>query len=147
MVVEILNTIFTEEFLRFILGMTVLMLGNAISGVAKGLKANEFSWKVLFSGIRDYAMWAIAAASTVVGLQIFGGDLSITVNEETVTMLQAIEYAEKAVYAYWGAKAIKNFIEYGNIEKNIEVLDPQTTFNTDTIISDIVTGQKSDILG
>ena len=34
-----------------------------------------------------------------------------------------------------------------NIEKNIEVLDPQTTFNTDTIISDIVTGQKSDILG
>ena len=34
-----------------------------------------------------------------------------------------------------------------NIEKNIEVLDPQTTFNTDTIISDTVTGQKSDILG
>lgn len=42
MIIEILSKIFTEDFLRFVLAMTILMLGNAISGAAKGLKAGTF---------------------------------------------------------------------------------------------------------
>ena len=49
-------------------------------------------------------------------MQLYGGDLQITIGESTITLLAAIEIAKKAVYVYWATKAIQNFMEYGKID-------------------------------
>lgn len=132
MIIEILSKIFTEDFLRFVLAMTILMLGNAISGAAKGLKTGTFDWKVLLDGLRNYGLWALSAAATVAGLQIYGGNLKVTIGENELTLLQAVEYAKRVVYAYWAAKAIQNFIEFGNIETEVKPAEDVIDYNEAT---------------
>lgn len=128
--------ILTEDFIHFAEALSLLMAGNVVSGVMKALKQGEFSWKTLVEGIGNYACWLVGCCCTVAGLNIFGGDLSITIEQNTYTLLQAVELAQKIVYAYWGAKAIENFLEYGGIKKKVEVIDPQTTFNKDNSVAD-----------
>ncbi len=126
---NIFENIFTEDFLRFILALTILMLGNAVSGVAKALKSGTFDWKTLIEGTRGYLFWAVSAALTVAGFEIYGGNLSVVIGDKTLTLLEAIEYAKQAVYLYWGAKAIENFIEYGKIDKTVTPVDPLLDYN------------------
>lgn len=124
-----IGDIFNKDFLSFIIAMTVLMLGNAVSGIAKALKSGTFDWKTLLDGVKGYLFWAISAALTVAGFQIYGGGFQVIIGEATFTLLEAIEYAKKAVYLYWGAKAIENFIEYGNMQKEVTPVDETMDYN------------------
>ena len=126
-----MDKIFTPDFIAFAKALSLLMSGNVVSGVMKSVKQKTFDWKVLADGVCNYACWLIGCCCTVAGLNIFGGDLAVTIEGTTYTLLQAVELAQKVVYAYWGAKAIENFLEYGGIKKQVEAVDPQTTFNTD----------------
>lgn len=126
-----ISSVLNENFINFAIALSCLMLGNVITGIMKARKEGTFNWKTLFEGICSYACWLVGCCCTVAGFQIFGGDLSVTVENETYTLLQAVELSQKIVYAYWGAKAIENFLEYGGIKKKVETVDPQTTFNTD----------------
>ncbi len=114
--IDFLMKLFTEDFINFIAALSILMAANAITGVMKAVKSGEFNWKKLGVGIGEYAAWAISAALCVAGMQLYGGDLQITIGESTVTLLAAIEIAKKAVYVYWATKAIQNFMEYGKID-------------------------------
>lgn len=114
--IDLLTKIFTADFISFITALSVLMLANAITGIMKAVKSSEFNWKKLGLGVGEYIAWAVSAGLCVAGLQIYGGDLQITIGESTVTLLAAVELAKKAVYIYWAAKAIQNFMEYGKID-------------------------------
>lgn len=114
--IDFLMKLFTEDFINFIAALSILMAANAITGVMKAVKSSEFDWKKLGLGIGAYIAWAISAALCVAGMQLYGGDLQITIGESTVTLLAAIEIAKKAVYVYWATKAIQNFMEYGKID-------------------------------
>jgi hypothetical protein len=124
-----MSEIFNQDFINFIIAMTVLMIGNAVSGIAKALKSGTFDWKTLLNGVEGYLFWAVSAALTVAGFQIYGGSFQVIIGEATFTLLEAIEYAKKAVYLYWGAKAIENFIEYGNIQKEVTPVDETVDYN------------------
>lgn len=124
-----MSEIFNQDFINFIIAMTVLMIGNAVSGIAKALKSGTFDWKTLLSGVEGYLFWAVSAALTVAGFQIYGGSFQVIIGEATFTLLEAVEYAKKAVYLYWGAKAIENFIEYGNIKKEVTPVDETVDYN------------------
>ena len=91
----------------------------------KSLKRKDFNWKTLLEGICNYSCWLIGCCCTVAGFNLFGGDLSITIEDNTYTLLQAVELAQKAVYAYWGAKAVENFFEYGGIKKTVKMVDTE----------------------
>ena len=114
--INFLMKLFTEDFINFIAALSILMAANAITGVMKAVKSSEFDWKKLGLGIGEYIAWAISAALCVAGMQLYGGDLQITIGESTITLLAAIEIAKKAVYVYWATKAIQNFMEYGKID-------------------------------
>lgn len=114
--INFLMKLFTEDFINFIAALSILMVANAITGVMKAVKSSEFNWKKLGLGIGEYIAWAISAALCVAGLQLYGGDLQITIGESTVTLLAAIEIAKKAVYVYWATKAMQNFMEYSKID-------------------------------
>ena len=49
-----MSEIFNQDFINFIIAMTVLMIGNAVSGIAKALKSGTFDWKTLLSGVEGY---------------------------------------------------------------------------------------------
>ena len=114
--IDFLMKLFTEDFINFIAALSILMAANAITGVMKAVKSSEFDWKKLGLGVGEYIAWAISAALCVAGMQLYGGDLQITIGESTITLLAAIEIAKKAVYVYWATKAIQNFMEYGKID-------------------------------
>lgn len=114
------------EFINFAIGLTLLMIANAITGIMKAIKSDEFSWSSLLEGLSGYLGWLLAATFSVIGFQIYGGELEVTVNGNTITFLAAIEVAKKAVYAYWGYKAIQNFLEYSQIDTSkVEVKYPE----------------------
>lgn len=117
--IDFLKNLFTEDFCNFILALSILMVSNAITGVMKAVKSGEFSWKALGLGVGGYVAWALASALCVAGLQIYGGNLEVTINDNTITLLAAIEVAKKAVYCYWSAKAIQNFLEYSKIDTSV----------------------------
>ncbi len=125
--INLLKQLLTEDFIRFIFALSILLLANAITGVMKAIKSKEFDWKVLGTGLGEYLAWAVSAALCVMGFQLYGGDLQVMIGDNTVTFLEAIEFAKKAVYVYWGTKAIQNFVQYSSIDTStiIEVL-PET---------------------
>lgn len=117
--IELLRELLTEDFLKFILGLSIILLANTITGVMKAVKAGEFNWKTLLTGTCSYIAWGVSAALSVIGFQIYGGDFSVIINGNTITLLAAIEVAKKAVYCYWAAKCIANFIEFANVDTSI----------------------------
>lgn len=124
-ILELLEQILTEDFCRFALALTLLMLSNLITGIMKAVKAGEFSWRELFNGVFRYILWLLGCTIGVIGAQIYGGDLEVIVGDAQLTLLDAIEYAKKAVYIYWGAKFIQNFLEYSKMDKSVSAVDPK----------------------
>ena len=61
--------------------------------------------------------------------------MNIAGNE--LTFIEMVEYAKILVYGYWAAKAIQNFIEYGQIKKEVKAIDPQIKINTDTSVTEV----------
>lgn len=123
-VLDIIEQLLTEDFCKFLVALSAIMLANAVTGAMKAFKEKRFSWKELGVGLLGYAAWALGASLTVAGLQVYGGDLEVTVGETTVTLINAIEIAKKGVYLYWSAKAIQNFTEYGKINTKIDPVYP-----------------------
>ena len=122
-IIELLKQVLTEDFCTFILALSLLMIANATTGALKAWKQGEFDIKVLLQGLARYLVWALGAALTVAGAQIYGGDLEIIIGDTQVSLLDAIEIAKKTVYLYWAAKAIANFLEYGQSEKEVKPVD------------------------
>lgn len=121
--INILKQLLTEDFKNFIIALTLLMIANATTGALKAWKQGEFDIKNLLQGLARYLVWALGATLTVAGAQIYGGDLEIVIGDTQVTLLDAIEIAKKTVYIYWAAKAIANFLEYGQAEKEVKPVD------------------------
>lgn len=117
---DILKQLLTEDFKNFIIALTLLMIANATTGALKAWKQGEFDIKNLIQGLARYLVWALGATLTVAGAQIYGGDLEIVIGDTQVTLINAIEIAKKTVYLYWAAKAIANFLEYGQSDKEVK---------------------------
>lgn len=111
------------SFLYFGLALTILMIGNAASGAMKARKSGEFEFAKLLDGCTNYLLWLISILCAAAGFQIYGGDLMVTIGDESYTLLQAINIAEKTVYIFWGGKLIQNILQYANIEKKIDEID------------------------
>lgn len=135
-----MNNLDLNNFIDFALALSALMAGNAFTGAMKARKQGDFNWNTLKDGCFNYFLWLVGTCLTVVGFQLYGGDLQISVGDQVYTLLQAVEIAKKCVYAYWGAKAVENILEYGKIEKKVEAIDPQTKINTDTSVEDGAVG-------
>lgn len=118
------------SFINFGLALTLLMIGNALSGAMKARKVGDFDKQKLIDGCINYILWLFSALCATAGFQIYGGDLNITIGEQTYTLLQAIAIAEKSVYIFWGGKLIQNIFQYAGIERTIdEVDDPDALYN------------------
>lgn len=129
-----------NDFIDFAIALTMLMAANAFTGAMKARKSKTFEWSTLFDGCFNYILWLVGTCLTVVGFQVYGGELEVTISDKTYTLLQAIELAKKTVYVYWGAKAVQNVFEYGKIEKVVEANDPQDKFNADISVEDNAVG-------
>lgn len=117
--IELIRELLTEDFLKFICGLSIILLANTITGIMKAVKAGKFDWKTLLTGVCSYIAWGVSAAFSVIGFQIYGGDFTVIINGNAITLLAAIEVAKKAVYMYWSAKCIANFIEFANVDTSI----------------------------
>lgn len=123
-VLEIIKQLLTEDFCKFLFALSAIMFANAVTGAMKAFKEHRFSWKELGMGLLSYFVWAVGASLTVAGLQIYGGELEVTIGSTTMTLISAIEIAKKGVYLYWSAKAIQNFVEYGKIDTKVVPVMP-----------------------
>lgn len=135
---EILLQLFSEDFIRFAIALSLLMIGNLLTGVMKALKAGEFSWKELADGAAGYALWLIGVTFIVAGVQVYGGDLKIAIDNNELTLLEALEYAKQVVYLYWAAKGVNNVMQYSKTEKIASAVDPdiQDKFNIESTDSE-----------
>ena len=106
-----------QDFLKFALGVTLLMLGNAASGAMKALKKGEFSGKELVDGLLNYLLWLATILCLVAATEIYGGDFEITIGDSTYTITQAVDIAKRTVYVIWAGKLIQNVYEYSGISK------------------------------
>ncbi|MBQ9158707.1 MAG: hypothetical protein IJ136_05230 [Erysipelotrichaceae bacterium] len=129
-----MTTIINQDYLYFALALTMLMAANAASGAMKALQSETFEWKKLIKGVEQYGLWLICATLTVAACSTWGSDIRMTIGSNELTFLELVEYAKIAVYGYWAAKAIQNFIEYGEIKKEVKAKDPQLKINTDTSV-------------
>ena len=135
---EILLQLFSEDFIRFAIALSLLMIGNLFTGVMNSLKTGEFSLKVLADGALRYALWLVGITFIVAGAQIYGGGLKLAIGENEMSLLDALDYAKQAVYLYWAAKGVQNILSYSNLEKVITTVEPevQNKFVTENIESE-----------
>lgn len=135
---EILLQLFSEDFIRFAVALSLLMIGNLFTGVMNSLKAGEFSPKVLAEGALRYALWLIGVTFIVAGAQVYGGGLKVAIGDNEMLLLEALDYAKQAVYLYWAAKGVNNVLSYSKTEKVATAVEPevQNKFITENIESD-----------
>ena len=130
---EILN----QDYISFAIALTMLMAANAASGAMKAMEKDEFSWNKLIKGVEQYALWLVCATLTVAACSVWGSGISMNIAGNELTFVEMVEYAKILVYGYWAAKAIQNFIEYGQIKKEVKAIDPQIKINTDTSVTEV----------
>ncbi len=126
-----------QDYAKFAFALTMLMIANAASGVMKALQSDSFEWKKLIKGVEQYALWLICATLTVAACSTWGSEIRMNIGDNELTFLELVEYAKIAVYGYWAAKAVQNFIEYGQIKKEIKATEPQLKINTDTSVTEL----------
>lgn len=132
-----MENILNQDYMKFALALTMLMAANASSGAMKALEKGEFSWKTLLKGVEQYGLWLICATLTVAACSTWGSEIAMNIGDNQLTFLEMVEYAKIAVYGYWAAKAIQNFIEYGQIKKEVKAIEPQLKINTDTSVTEL----------
>ena len=116
-----MNNFDLQAFLNFALAVTLLMAGNAFSGAMKARKQGTFSWQELVNGCLNYLLWLSTILCLVAAISIWGGDLSVSVENKEYTLMEVVELAKQGVYLTWAVKLVQNVYEYAGIKKNIKL--------------------------
>lgn len=109
------------SFLYFGIAVTLLMAGNAASGVMKAKKDGSYNRQELIDGICSYALWLVSILCLIAASQIFGGEFEITIGDTTYTLTQAVDITKRGVYLIWAAKLIQNVYEYAGIKRQVDL--------------------------
>ena len=110
-----------QSFLWFGIAITILMAGNAASGVMKARKEGTFSYKDLRDGCVNYALWLVTVLCLVAATELYGGDFTITIDGTSYSLFQAVDLAKRTVYIFWVGKLIQNVYEYAGISKQVRL--------------------------
>ena len=132
-----MKSILNSDYGSFALALTMLMIANAASGAMKARESDSFEWQKLIKGVEQYGLWLICATFTVAACSTWGSDIQMNIGDNELTFLELVEYSKIAVYGYWAAKAVQNFIEYGQIKKEVKAVEPQLKVNTDTSVTEL----------
>ena len=110
-----------KGFGLFAIAVTLLMAGNAFSGAMKARTQGTFSWQTLLNGCINYALWLATILCLVAAVQMWGGNLSVTLDNKQYSLLEVVEIAKEGVYLTWAVKLVQNVYEYAGIKKNIKL--------------------------
>lgn len=121
-----LSIIGDSSLWNFVIALTLLMIGNVITGIINAQEEVNFKWSKLKNGAIKYLLFLFAYICVVIAANLFQ-DLVISINGEQINLMEAIEAIKTAILTLYFVKFIQNLLQYFKLKKEGTTFVPENS--------------------